>query len=117
MEQTTPTIETLFEKAEAYTKTSIELAKLQAIDKAADLSSSLLSRMMIGGVLGMFLLLVNIGLSFFIGDLLGKIHHGFFIVAVFYLLVAVLLFVFKEKWIKTPISNLIIVKMLKNKTL
>lgn len=117
MEKKTPSIEDLFEKAETYTKTSIELAKLQAIDKAADLSSSLLSRMMIGVVLGMFALLVNIGLSFYIGDLVGKIHFGFFIVAIFYLLIAVLLFVFKEQWIKTPISNLIIVKMLKNKTI
>ena len=44
---TTSTIEILFEKAENYTRTSIELAKLNVIDKSSDVLSSLISRLAI----------------------------------------------------------------------
>ena len=38
-------IESLFERAEDYSRTTVELLKLQAIDKTADVVSSLISRM------------------------------------------------------------------------
>jgi hypothetical protein len=113
MENNASSIEMLFERAENYTKTSIELAKLNAIDKTADVVSSLISRMAISVVFAMFIFLLNIGLSLWVGELVGKVYYGFFIVGAFYLVITVLLYYFKDKWIKMPISNLIIVKMLK----
>ena len=114
MENTASAIEMLFERAEKYTKTSIELAKLTAIDKTADVVSSLSTKMAIAAVFGMFILLSNIGLSLWIGELVGKIYLGFFIVAAFYFLVTIILYIFKDEWIKGPVHNYIIVKLLKN---
>ncbi|TWI00399.1 hypothetical protein IQ05_01045 [Flavobacterium tiangeerense] len=114
MENNASSIEMLFERAENYTKTSIELAKLNAIDKTADVVSSLISRMAISVVFAMFVFLSNIGLSLWVGKLVGQLYFGFFIVGAFYLALALLLYYFKDKWIKMPISNFIIVKMLKN---
>ena len=73
MENNTSTIETLFEKAENYTRTTVELMKLEAVDKAADVVSSMLSRAAVSIVFVMFAFLANVGLSFWIGDLLGKV--------------------------------------------
>ncbi len=114
MENSASSIEMLFKRAENYTKTSIELAKLNAIDKTADVVSSLISRMVVSIVFAMFVFLSNIGLSLWIGELVGKLYLGFFIVGIIYLLVALLLYSFKDKWIKMPVSNFMIVKMLKN---
>lgn len=113
--KTTSTIEILFEKAETYTRTTIELAKLNVIDKTSDILSSLISRLAIAIVFVMFLLLFNIGLSFWIGELLGNFFYGFFIVSIFYLITSILLYSYKDQWIKTPVSNFIIRKILKNK--
>ncbi|WP_426063115.1 hypothetical protein [Flavobacterium sp. DSP2-3-1] len=113
MENNATTIEMLFERAEDYTKTTVELAKLYAVDKTADFISSLISQLAISIVFAMFAFLVNIGLSLWIGELVGKVYYGFFIVSSFYLLVAIILYIFKDQWIKTPISNFMIVKMLK----
>ena len=113
MENNASTIEMLFDKAEKYTRTTVELAKLNAVDKTADVMSSVLSRITVSIVFAMFLFLINIGLSLWIGELIGKVYYGFFIISSFYLLIAVILFQFKEKWLKMPISNFIVVKMLK----
>ena len=83
----TSTIEILLEKAENYTRTSIELAKLNLVDKSSDVLSSLISRLAIAIVFVMFILLFNLGLSFWIGEMLGNFFYGFFIVSAFYLII------------------------------
>ena len=45
MEDNTSTIEMLFERAEDYTKTTIDLVKLTVVEKTADVLSSLISRL------------------------------------------------------------------------
>ena len=52
-ENATP-IEILFEKAEEYSKTTIELFKLNAIDKSAEVVSSLAVRLVIFIVVALF---------------------------------------------------------------
>lgn len=113
MENKATTIEMLFEKAEDYTRTTIDLVKLNAVDKTADVISSLLSRLAVSVVIVMFAILANIGLSLWIGELLGKPYLGFFAVSVGYLLISIVLNIFKDEWIKMPVSNFIIVKLLK----
>lgn len=113
MDNKATTIEMLFEKAEDYTRTTVELAKLNAIDKSADVLSSLFSRITILIVVAMFALMFNIGLSLWIGELLGKTYYGYFAVAGAYLILAILMNNFKDQWLKMPVSNLIISKLLK----
>ncbi|HEV8515324.1 MAG TPA: hypothetical protein VGQ59_18705 [Cyclobacteriaceae bacterium] len=108
-------IETLFEKAENYSKTSLELFKLTAIDKSADVVSSLVVRFSIFMVGVVFMLVINIGIAMWLGELLGKPYYGFFVVAAFYAMVTTLLYVFRHEWIKTPVSNSIITQMTKQR--
>jgi hypothetical protein len=60
-------------------------------------------------------LIVNIGLALWVGKLLGDSFYGFFIVGGFYALLAIPLHIFREQWIKYPISNSIIKELLKQK--
>lgn len=115
MGNTTTAIEILFKKVEDYTRTTIELTKLEVVDKSSDLISSLISRLAIAIVFVMFMLLFNFGLSLWIGEILGNSYYGFFIVAIFYLIVSILIYSFKDQWIKIPVSNYIIAKILKKK--
>ncbi len=115
MDDKATTIEMLFEKAENYTKTSAELLKLNAIDKSADILSSLLSRLAIITVVALFTLLLNIGVALWLGEILGKSYYGFFIVSGFYLIITAILSIFSTSWIKIPVSNFIITKMLKKR--
>ncbi len=113
MEDNTSTIEMLFERAEDYTKTTIDLVKLTAVDKTADVLSSLISRLTVSIVFVLFAFLANIGLSLWVGELVGKVYYGFFIVSSIYLVLAIMLYIVKDKLLKMPISNFIIAKMLK----
>ena len=103
----------LYEKAENYTKTSLELIKLKTVAASADVLSTLTSRIAVGAVVAFFTLFLNIGISLWIGKELGEYYYGFFIVALFYLIVAIALHKSQHKLIKTPIGNMIISSILK----
>jgi hypothetical protein len=62
----------------------------------------------------MFLLFASIGLALCLGNYLGEIYFGFFIISFCYLLIAILLYIFQDEWIKLPVNNFIINKMLNN---
>lgn len=115
MNKATDNLELLYEKAKRYTETSIELYKLQAVDKSADVLSSLISKIAIGLAVAMFLLFLNIGISLVVGEWIGNMYVGFFIVSAFHLLVAILIYATQHTLIKEPITNMIIGKLLTSK--
>ncbi|SHJ11356.1 hypothetical protein [Flavobacterium terrae] len=102
----------LFDKMENYTRTSINLFKLNSIERSADVVSSLLSRITIVTIASLFILFANVGLAFWIGKMLGEYYLGFFIVSGFYIILMILTFIFRNKAIKKPISDMIIKKMI-----
>jgi phosphoglycerol transferase MdoB-like AlkP superfamily enzyme len=114
MTDTATSIETLFEKAQDYSKTSLELLKLNAIAKSSDVTSTLMARLIIFMVVALSVMIINIGIAFWISDQLGKDWYGFFMVGIFYAIIAVLLYFFRHQWIKNPIHNAIIGKFQDN---
>lgn len=105
-------IEMLFDKAEEYSKTTIELLKLQAIRKSADVISSLISKAVITICVALSIFMLNIGVALWLGKLTGENYYGFFIVVGLYLFIALLCHIFRKKLIQTTLKNNIISKMM-----
>lgn len=95
----------LQDKAENYVKISIELFKLKAIEKTADIFGSMASRITVILIFVLCVLILNIGLALWLGDLLGRSYYGFFVLAAFYLLLGILVKAFRHQWIKKPVLN------------
>jgi fatty acid desaturase len=112
MEENTNMFETLLEKATDYGKTSFELAKLKALDKTAEVISSLLPLSVVLIIFSFCMLLLSLGLAFWIGEILGKIYFGFFVVAAFYALAGIIIHFFMHDWIKKNISDRFIKQVL-----
>jgi hypothetical protein len=111
METKTSLLEPLLERAEQYSRTSLEMLKLKTVDKTADISSRLISRLSLAVVLLLCLLTLNIAGGLWLGSLLGKSYYGFLAVATFYGLAAIIL-LFIHPYIKDRVSNHIIKQML-----
>jgi hypothetical protein len=111
METKISLVEPLLERAEQYGKTYFELLKLKTLDKTADISSGLISRLFLAAVFSLFAIILNIALALWLGDLLGKNYYGFFIVAGFYAIAGTVLF-FIHPFIKARVNNSIITQIL-----
>ena len=112
-EDSIDSVEELFHRTGEYLETRVELVRLKAIDKTSDVISSLAASIIIILVFLLFILSLNIGVAIWVGELLGKIYYGFFIVAGFYAIVGLILLLVKDKWIKGSVSKLIIEKVIK----
>ena len=104
---------TLFKSVEDYSSSTIELLKLIAIDKSADVVSSIVSRFTILIIAALSVIILNIGLAMFIGKYLSDYFYGFFIMGGFYALLAILIYLFSRRCIKYPVRNSIIRQLLK----
>ena len=106
------TIEDLLDKAGDYNKTSIQLLKLKAIDKSAGIVSSLAAKTTVIIIFAMFILTASIAIALWVCEKLGKMYYGFLCVAGFYAISAILLYISREQWIRQPVSNSMIKKLL-----
>ncbi|MBP4138418.1 MULTISPECIES: hypothetical protein [Flavobacterium] len=105
----------IFEKAENYTRTSLELVKLRTVAASADVLSTLISKIAVFAVVAIFSMFLNVGLSLWIGSLLGAYYYGFFAMSFVYLIFAIVLYTNQHRWIKNPIGNMIISSLLNDK--
>ena len=105
--QSTP-VDSLIERVKIYVETRIDLLRLKAIDKSSSFLSLLVSMIIVILMSFIFIMLLSVGVALLLGEMLGKTYYGFFIVAGFYLLVGILLFAFRNKWLKDPIANSLI---------
>src|SRR5664280_1677746 len=113
MEENSNLLETLLERASEYGKTSIDLAKLKALDKTTEIVSSVIPLSVVILLVVTSLLFLNLGLAFWLGEVLGKTYYGFLIVAAFYVIAGIFIHFFLRKWIKRLIGDYFIKRVLK----
>ncbi len=101
-------IESLFERVEVYGKTTYELSKLKLLKTTTVVVPSLITKVIVILMILVFTVFFTIGIALYLGELLGKLYYGLFIIAAFYLIVGIVFHFFLHNWIKKPISNLII---------
>jgi hypothetical protein len=105
-------IEQLFDRLEAYSDTTLELVKLKSLQVGTKVVTSLVSKLAVIVMVTMFLILVNIGLSIYLGGLMGEMYYGYFTVAGLNLLVALLLHLFLQRVINKTLGQAIISQIL-----
>ena len=113
MEDNANLLELLIERATDYGKTSFELVKLKALDKTTDIVSSIIPLSVFILLISAFFLFLNLGIALWLGEVLGKLFYGFFIVAGFYILTGLIFHFLLNKWIKKLIGNYFVKRMLK----
>jgi fatty acid desaturase len=113
MEENKKLLESLVDRATDYGKTSYELVKLKAVDKTSDVVSSVVPHAFVLILTASFMLFLNFGLAFWLGEILGKVFYGFFIVAAFYIFVGLIVHLFMHKKLKEIIRNYVIKQLLK----
>jgi hypothetical protein len=106
-------LDEFLEKLKEYLNTRLKLGKLTLIEKGVYLFASLLTNGFVLVFLGMAFLFASLAMGFYLSEMLGNSFGGFFIVALFYLLLAVLVHLVKDKYLEKPIMNSMIKKIFK----
>ena len=103
-------IEAIFLDAKAYIETRIEYTRLSAVEKGAKIFADLITN---GAVIICFMLAFLFGtftLALFLSDIFGNYTRGFGCVAAIYVILALLLYFIKDKFVEPRLVNLFIGK-------
>lgn len=98
----------LLVKAEQYAESSVELAKLKSAKHIANTTGVLSTHLLVWVAIILAFLMLSIGVSIWLGELIGQYYWGFFIVAGFYLLVALVIKLFKSSLVEKPVQDCVI---------
>jgi len=112
MEEKAKLLGSLVDRATDFGKTTYELIRLKAIDKTSEVVSSVVPHSVVLILFASFMLFLNLGLAFWLGEILGKLYYGFFVVAAFYILTGIIIHFFMHKWLKRIICNYVIRQLL-----
>lgn len=113
MEDNVKLIEALVDSARDYATLSLRLTKLKALEKTSDVISTLIPHTLALTMVGLFLLFLNLGLSIWLGEILGKVFYGFLLVAGFYGIAGLFVHFILHKWLKRKISDGIVKQLLR----
>jgi len=101
----TVTVKELIDRSILYIETNVELIKLKLINKGSSVVSAFLAYIIIAVFVLMLIAMVSIGAAIWLGKLLGEVYYGFFIIGGFFLLLILIIYGLREKWLKIPITN------------
>ncbi len=103
----------LFHQVSGYVDTRLDLVKLRAIDRVTETVSSIMSKMIVAGIFVVAFALISVGLSIYIGKLLGHTEYGFFAVGGFAVIVGGIFYASRHKLVKTPLLSKLLKKAFK----
>lgn len=113
MEDNAKLVETLIERLSGYGKTSYELAKLKALDKAANVVSTIMPHVVVLLVFAAFMLFLSLGMALWLGCVFGNIYLGFFAVAGFWAATGATIHFLMHEQLKKAIGDSIVKQALK----
>lgn len=112
MENNTTNLEGVYEKLKDYTDTRINLLKLKTVNKVSGILSTLLSTLILTVMLVLVIFCISVAFALLIGEWLGSAYLGFFIVAGVYIIIGLILYSARRKFLREPISNKLLKELL-----
>lgn len=105
-------IEELFDELKDYGNVRLELLRLKAIRKISSTSSELIVLIILIAISSLVLFCITIALALLLGAWTGKMYLGFFIMAGVFIVIGLILYSGRNKFVKTSVSDKIVKELL-----
>jgi len=105
MEQTFVKVEELADHVREYLNTKTASVKLGAAAKSSKVLSNFFAGVIVGCIFLFFLVFVSIAAAYALSAWIGKLYAGFLIISGIYLLLGIIAWKGREKFLRIPIMN------------
>lgn len=105
----------IIDKIKEYVKVRKELTILNVADKTSQIFANLITDSIVILFITVAFLFGSIGLSLYLCEAMGNSYSGFLIVAGFYLLIGLIIYAIKDKYLDKLIINGVIKKFFKDR--
>ena len=100
--------EQLVKNMKSYLETRFDIVVLNLQDKLSDILSSVATVLVLSVFSILVVFFVSVGVAWWIGNAMQNSSIGFFIVGGFYLVLMIIVMIFKDQWIKLPLINILL---------
>ncbi len=114
MENKQTTVEELYYKLKEYADLRLDLFKLKGIKKASDFFSTLTVIIVLLTLVFLVIFCVTIAIALVFGEWLGHSYYGFLIMGALYIIIGLILYSGRDKFLKLSISDKLIKELLKD---
>jgi predicted transporter len=114
MEEAFKKAEELASHLKEYLNSKIDSVKLDAAEKSSKLLSNFTATIVVALIAFLSVSFISMSVAFGIAKLTGELFLGFLSVGLFYLLCGILLWVYREKFIRMPMMNSILQHLFKD---
>lgn len=94
-----------------YIEDKLELAKLKTSEKAGTAVSGIIVGLVVARLILFILIFLSFSAAFAISEITGRYYLGFLIIAGFYIILATLVIVMREKLVTMPLINTFLKKL------
>lgn len=108
-------VEALTDSLKEYVDTNYELIKLEVIDYSSDISSGIISKLVVSVMFVFFTFFISLYGAYYFSDIIGINHIGFVIIGGFYLLLAIIFYLSRKSLLERPVRNNFIRKKMDKK--
>ena len=108
MKETFAKVEEMADHIKEYMNNRITTVKLKTAEKSSKILAQIITLTIVLVIFLIFIVFAGIALAYALARLTGEFYWGFLIVAVLFLLLALLIWKTKEKLIRLPIMNTIL---------
>lgn len=98
-------IEDLYDDARAYLDTKVEYTRLYLVEKLSKIFADIVTNLLVVICFVLAFLFATFTLALFLSDILGSYTQGFGCVAMLYVLLALIVYYTKDKYIEKAIIN------------
>jgi cytochrome c biogenesis protein CcdA len=104
----------MLKRIEEYISTRLLLVKVEAVEKLTDALSVVFKRIILFIIAGLVFFFASIAAALWIGDIYNSYTIGFFAIAGVYLLILIIMFIFRKQFLEKNIKNDIIRTVFQN---
>jgi protein-S-isoprenylcysteine O-methyltransferase Ste14 len=105
MEKAFAKVEELAATLKVYLNSRIESVKLNAAEKSSQVLSNVLAGLAVAVIFLCCFIFGSLALAFILGDLIGQTWAGFLAVSILHFLLAMLLWILRERILRLPLMN------------
>ena len=105
--------DSILDQVEDYIKINQELYTLKITEKVAETISAVFCRLIIGMFAFVFIFMLTMGLSYWLGELMGHTYLGFLVIGGAVGLITLVLYWRRNTMLRKPIMDSIIAQLLK----
>lgn len=97
-----------------YVNNRVAAVKMQTAETTSQVLSNMIAMAVVAAIVFVFIIFMSMGAAYALSSVIGETHTGFLIVGAIWLIIAIIIWISREKILRVPLMNKMLHQMFKD---